>query len=631
MTLVVGENVGPYRIVEQLGQGGMATVFKAYHAALDRYVAIKVLHPAFKEDNTFLARFQREARVVARLEHPNIVPVYDYNEHNGAPYLVMKFVEGETLKARLQRERLTLKETLRVLEAVGAGLDYAHKQGILHRDIKSSNILLAADGSVYLADFGLARIAVAGESTLSMDSMIGTPHYMSPEQARGVRDLDAGTDIYSLGVVLYELVVGRLPYSADTPFAIIHDHIYTPLPPPRSTNPNVPAAIERVLLKALAKERADRFADVAAMVAAFREAVAGAESGVIALPNAVPVSPVAPTAPGAATTTAPAAGVTQVSAGAEAALGAAPAGQKARGYRFRWWHAVVGLGVVGCVCLGLAGAANSARQRQQAATQTAQALAAAITAPAATLPPTRPAAGGETARPPTPAPGVVPAWQPAVEEAGQALRAGQADQGFALLDQAITAYPDDPGLRLAAGDQTLLNAGPVAALERYYLPGLTLNPESREPVFVQLREHTALAFYVAAADPGAEAFIREAVPRSADGSANLALQRWRLFHGDPEAARAEIEDLARSAPAADGPQLMLGDYFLRAGQPLEAAARYEAATRNPAGQRAPTPWVVQEAQCRQRQLREERAEARLTPTCAPLEQLLRPEQPPAQP
>ena len=291
MSLTVGENVGPYRIVEQLGQGGMATVFKAYHAALDRYVAIKVMHPAFKEDPTFLARFQREARVVARLEHPNIVPVYDYAEHNGAPYLVMKFVEGETLKAKLARGPISLTEAVKIVEAVGTGLDYAHKQGILHRDIKPSNVMLAADGNVYLADFGLARIAQAGESTLSSDSLLGTPHYMSPEQAKGVKELDAGTDIYSLGVVIYELVVGRLPFSADTPFAIIHDHIYTPLPMPHAVNPNVPEAIERVLLKALAKERADRYPDVAAMVAAFRDAAATADQASTALPHAVPVSP----------------------------------------------------------------------------------------------------------------------------------------------------------------------------------------------------------------------------------------------------------------------------------------------------------------------------------------------------
>jgi serine/threonine protein kinase len=256
----------------QLGQGGMASVPKAYHAALDRYVAIKILHPAFMEDQNFLARFQREARVVARLDHPNIVPIFDFSEHDGQPYLVMKFIEGETLKARLARAPLTREEGLRIVKAVGSGLAYAHKQGILHRDIKPSNVLLAKDGQIYLADFGLARIAQAGASTPSNETMMGTPQYISPEQARGDSDLDEGTDIYSFGVLLYEMVVGRVPFNADTPFSIIHDHIYKPLPMPRSINSNVPEAVERFLLKALAKDRQDRFKTVTEMVKAFERA-----------------------------------------------------------------------------------------------------------------------------------------------------------------------------------------------------------------------------------------------------------------------------------------------------------------------------------------------------------------------
>jgi eukaryotic-like serine/threonine-protein kinase len=216
MSFKIGENVGPYQIIEQLGQGGMATVFKAYHASLDRYVALKVLHQAFNEDQAFTARFQREARVVAKLEHPNIVPVYDYAEHENRPYLVMKFIEGDTLKARFSKGVLTSKEIEQVVDSVGAALEYAHQQGILHRDIKPSNVLIATDGVMYLADFGLARIAQAGESTLSSDSIMGTPQYISPEQAMGKKDLDSGTDIYSFAVMLYEMVVGQVPFNADT-------------------------------------------------------------------------------------------------------------------------------------------------------------------------------------------------------------------------------------------------------------------------------------------------------------------------------------------------------------------------------------------------------------------------------
>lgn len=272
MSFNVGENVGPYRIIEQLGQGGMATVYKAYHASLDRYVAIKVLHPAFGEDPSFTARFQREARVVAKLEHPNIVPIYDYAEHEKRPYLVMKFIEGNTLKAKLDKDPLTSKEILTVVEAVGSALAYAHRQNVLHRDIKPSNVLVADDGQIYLADFGLARIAQLGESTLSGDMIIGTPQYISPEQAMGVKDLDERTDLYSFGVMLYELVVGKVPFNADTPFSIIHDHIYSPLPLPRKVNPNVSEQVERVLLKALAKNRLDRYENVGQMVLAFKEA-----------------------------------------------------------------------------------------------------------------------------------------------------------------------------------------------------------------------------------------------------------------------------------------------------------------------------------------------------------------------
>jgi tRNA A-37 threonylcarbamoyl transferase component Bud32 len=275
MTFAKGENVGPYRIIEQLGQGGMATVYKAYHPALDRYVAIKALHPAIMEDPNFLERFKREAKVVAQLEHPNIVPIYDFAEHGGRPYLVMKFIEGETLKARLARGPLSRAELVKIVDAVGQALSYAHARGYLHRDIKPSNILICPDGSIYLADFGLARIAEAGASTLSGDMLMGTPHYISPEQARGELDLDAGTDIYSFGVILYELIVGRVPFTSDTPFSIIHDHIYTPLPLPRKINPKVPEQVERVLLKSLAKERNDRFQTVEALVDSFRASISG--------------------------------------------------------------------------------------------------------------------------------------------------------------------------------------------------------------------------------------------------------------------------------------------------------------------------------------------------------------------
>lgn len=272
MSLTAGDQVGPYKIIEKLGQGGMATVYKAYHAGLDRYVALKVLHSDLTEDPTFTVRFQREARLVAKLDHPNIVAVHDFAEHDGYPYLVMKYIEGETLKARLGHGPLTTEEISNVVNSVGSALAYAHQEGILHRDIKPSNVLIAKDGHIYLADFGLARIAQSGSSTISSDAVMGTPQYISPEQAIGKSDLDEGTDIYSFGVMLYEMVVGQVPYSADTPFSIIYDHIHSPLPLPQLINPSVPESVERVLLKALAKERSERYATVTELVAAFKSA-----------------------------------------------------------------------------------------------------------------------------------------------------------------------------------------------------------------------------------------------------------------------------------------------------------------------------------------------------------------------
>jgi serine/threonine protein kinase len=265
--------IGQYRILEPIGQGGMASVFKAYHPKLDRVVAIKMIHQNFLDDESFVARFEREAQIVARLEHPNIVPVYDYAEHNGLPYLVMKFVEGSNLKSVLSGGPLMFSDVAHVMNAISSALDYAHSQGILHRDIKPSNVMLDLKATPYLADFGLARIVTGGASTMSMDMLIGTPYYMSPEQARGDTELDARTDVYSLGVMLYELLTGTVPYSGTTPYSIIHQHITAELPPLRSFNAALPVALESVINRALAKEREARYPSAGEMMAAVRAAL----------------------------------------------------------------------------------------------------------------------------------------------------------------------------------------------------------------------------------------------------------------------------------------------------------------------------------------------------------------------
>jgi serine/threonine protein kinase len=272
MSFEIGTAVGPYTIEEKLGQGGMATVYKAYHNRLDRHVAIKVLHTVFKDNEPFLKRFTREAKVVARLEHPHIVPVYDFADHDGYPYLVMRFIDGETLKDRLSSGQISRPEMMRIASAIARALDYAHTQGVLHRDIKPSNILLTSRGGVYITDFGLARITQAGESTLSQDMIMGTPQYISPEQAKGNMEIDGRTDVYSFGIILFEMVTGRVPFQSDTSYSIIHSQIFDTPPLPSSFNDKVSPAMESVLLKVLSKEPDDRYETAGELMHAFEHA-----------------------------------------------------------------------------------------------------------------------------------------------------------------------------------------------------------------------------------------------------------------------------------------------------------------------------------------------------------------------
>jgi serine/threonine protein kinase/GNAT superfamily N-acetyltransferase len=280
--------IGQYRILEPVGQGGMATVYKGYHARLDRLVAIKMIHRQYLDDPGFVSRFEREAQIVAKLDHPNLVPVYDYAEHEGQPYIIMKFIEGTTLKHVMAQGAVPIADIIEVMSQVASALDYAHSRGVLHRDIKPSNIMLDRDGTSYLADFGLARLAVGGATTLSQDMLIGTPFYMSPEQARGDDNIDTRADIYSLGVVLYELLTGTVPYSGATPYTIIQQHISAELPPPRSINASIPLALEAVLLKALAKDRTQRYGTAGELMHELRASATDNMSS-LANPNAVPL------------------------------------------------------------------------------------------------------------------------------------------------------------------------------------------------------------------------------------------------------------------------------------------------------------------------------------------------------
>jgi eukaryotic-like serine/threonine-protein kinase len=259
--------VGRYEIKAELGRGGMATVYLAYDPNVDREVALKLLPAQFLHDPTFLERFRREARVIAGLEHPAIVPLYDFGEHEGQPYFVMRYMSGHSLIERLKDGPLSLPEIAAVMERVGSALDHAHRQGIIHRDLKPANILFDQYGNAYLGDFGIARLAEASTS-LTGANYIGTPAYMSPEQARATPDLDGRSDIYALGVILFELLTGQPPYQADTPMGLAMKHITEPVPNLTAYKPDLPPGMEQVVSRAMAKEPAERFATAGAFTLA---------------------------------------------------------------------------------------------------------------------------------------------------------------------------------------------------------------------------------------------------------------------------------------------------------------------------------------------------------------------------
>jgi serine/threonine protein kinase len=275
---LTGATLGKYRLVEKLGQGGMAQVYKAYQPDLERYVAIKILHPHLTGDAEFIARFQREARAIAALEHPHIVRIYDFDTDGDLAFIVMEYLSGSSLKARLREascrnEYLPLDQVQQIISALADALDYAHRHGVIHRDIKPSNVLLTNDGRPVLTDFGIARMIDVTAITGS-DGTLGTPAYMSPEQARGEPG-NARSDIYALGVMLYQLCTNHLPFDADTPYAIILKHLTAPLPPPRSLRPDLPDALERIIFKALAKDPDERYPTAGEMARALRAAGEG--------------------------------------------------------------------------------------------------------------------------------------------------------------------------------------------------------------------------------------------------------------------------------------------------------------------------------------------------------------------
>ena len=276
-----GRVLGGCTLERLLGQGGMGAVYLARQDRPSRHVAVKVLLPNMlmtsQMQELYLARFRREADIVARLEHVNIVPIYAYGEQDGLAYLVMPYLEGGSLYDVLEgRGRLSLNETIQYLKETAAGLDYAHEHGIIHRDLKPANFLLHSDGRLLLSDFGIARVlqdemSTAGVALTKAGTMLGTPYYMSPEMLRG-EQIDHRADLYALGIIVYQLLSGQPPFQGDTPYAIITGHMQGQPPLLHQINPAIPSAVDTVVQKALAKKPGDRYPSARLLVEALSAA-----------------------------------------------------------------------------------------------------------------------------------------------------------------------------------------------------------------------------------------------------------------------------------------------------------------------------------------------------------------------
>ena len=259
-----------YEIISKIGTGGMSDVYKAKDHTLGRFVAIKVLKPEFSEDVNFVTKFRTEAQSAAGLEHPNIVNIYDVGSENGMHYIVMEYVEGITLKTYIEKKgQLTFKETVSIAIQVARGIEAAHNKGIIHRDIKPQNIIISTEGKVKVTDFGIAR--AASSNTISADVM-GSVHYASPEQARN-GFVDGKSDIYSLGIVMYEMVTGRVPFDGDTTVAVAIQHLQEEIVAPSAYAPNLPISMEKIILKCTQKNPDRRYESMTALLADLRKAL----------------------------------------------------------------------------------------------------------------------------------------------------------------------------------------------------------------------------------------------------------------------------------------------------------------------------------------------------------------------
>lgn len=259
-----------YRIIDKIGVGGMADVYRGEDTLLGRPVAIKILHANFANDDEFVSRFKREAQAAGKLNHPNIVNMYDVGFDQDLHYIIMEYVDGKTLKEYItEKGRLSIDEAVKFTIAIGEGLEHAHAMGIVHCDIKPHNVIITRTGRVKVTDFGIARAMNSTNTVMYTNSIMGSAHYLSPEQASG-KTIDGSTDIYSLGVVLYEMLSGKVPFEGETPIAVALKHVREKIIPPTRYNPSIPPLLESVVLKALSKDPKDRFESISDMMSDLR-------------------------------------------------------------------------------------------------------------------------------------------------------------------------------------------------------------------------------------------------------------------------------------------------------------------------------------------------------------------------
>jgi serine/threonine protein kinase len=266
--------IGRYEIKSEIGRGGMATVYLAFDPRFKREVAVKVLPSEFLHNIEFRMRFEREAHAIASLEHPSIVPVYDFGEEHNQPFLVMCFMAGGSLAERIKQGHIPFQEATRIIQVLAAGLDEAHENKIIHRDLKPANILFDKHGNPYLSDFGIAKL-VEETGTLTGSALIGTPAYMSPEQAKGEKEIDHRSDLYSLGVILFHMLAGRQPYEATTPISVALKHISEAVPSVTALNAELPAEMDGVIRKAMAKDPMERYQSAGEFAAALESVLMG--------------------------------------------------------------------------------------------------------------------------------------------------------------------------------------------------------------------------------------------------------------------------------------------------------------------------------------------------------------------